>query len=155
MKQEFTYDSHSNTIRLMPQNYLVAVHRYGTHGDFIADPDAAIEDSLAVGIFLKLRNRKMMVKSMDHLLNDLNELLIMSFETYKTFQQFLSDPEEKYHDILKALQETLKTDPDEMIDNVYYPFEPNGDENRDTINVCEKFEFTLTVREFCDMACIS
>lgn len=53
MKKYFEYCTYSDTIRLWPENHLVAVN----HGArFIADVDSAITDDLASLIFLIVRD---------------------------------------------------------------------------------------------------
>ena len=52
MKRHFKYEEGSQTIRLMPENYLVAFYNFGY---FVIDPDSAIPDTLASSIFIKLR----------------------------------------------------------------------------------------------------
>lgn len=72
--RRFTYCDYSKTIRLMPQNYLVAVSRNDDGYNFIADTDAAIPDKLAVPVFITLR-RLRFERDRSKILTDLNRLL--------------------------------------------------------------------------------
>jgi hypothetical protein len=73
LAQEFKYCSYSRTVRLMPQNYLVAITSYG---HLIADPDAAIDDKLASRIFIMLRQHDVKFSNeIDNVVASLNTLL--------------------------------------------------------------------------------
>jgi len=52
---KFTFDTYSNTIRLMPANHLVAWRRHGKFGDWIIDADMAIKDEFACAIYMQFR----------------------------------------------------------------------------------------------------
>lgn len=73
-QQHFTFCDYSKTIRLMPQNYMVAFATYNDHGHFIADPDAAINDKLATKVFLMLRGLRF-EKNTSNVVQSLNTLL--------------------------------------------------------------------------------
>lgn len=72
--RKFTYCDYSKTIRLMPENYMVAVSRSNDGYNFIADPDAAIPDKLAVPVFITLR-RLRFEYNRENILTELNRLL--------------------------------------------------------------------------------
>jgi hypothetical protein len=72
-EQEFTFCNYSKTIRLMPQNYMVAST---DHGYYITDTDAAISDELSVKIFILLRHHDVKFeRNLDNVLASLNLLL--------------------------------------------------------------------------------
>lgn len=72
-EQEFTFCNYSKTIRLMPQNYMVAST---DHGYYITDTDAAIGDELSAKIFVLLRQHDMRFnRNIDNVLTSLNLLL--------------------------------------------------------------------------------
>jgi hypothetical protein len=58
MKPILSFERSSNTIRQLPENYLIA-HWLGDHplwGRWICDPDPACDRDLAVKVFLELFN---------------------------------------------------------------------------------------------------
>ena len=59
---------------------------------------------------------------------------------------FISNDGEHYPAIVKVLREELPTNQDELIDNIKF-----GKSDDDTISPIEKLEFSLTVKELCDM----
>jgi len=77
--RKFTYCDYSKTIRLMPQNYLVAVSRYDDGYNFIADPDAAISSKLAVPVFITLR-RLRFERNRETILTELRSMAGWSLE---------------------------------------------------------------------------
>jgi hypothetical protein len=70
--KQFKFYLGSNTIRLMPQNYMVAFQSYG---HWIVDPDAAIDDKLAAKIFITLRKGELKFGHPDKCVTALNSLL--------------------------------------------------------------------------------
>lgn len=55
IKPHFTYCDYSETLRLMPHNYLIA---YRNMGHYVPDIDGAIKNDRAIKIFLVLRELK-------------------------------------------------------------------------------------------------
>lgn len=62
---------------------------------------------------------------------------------------YLSDDESDYDNIIEALREALKDEPETMIDHIEFPNQDGI--NVDSINVWEKVQLEFTVREFCDL----
>lgn len=59
---------------------------------------------------------------------------------------FISNDGEDYPAIIKVLREELPINQDELIDNIKF-----GKSDDDTISPIEKLEFSLTVKQLCDM----
>ena len=72
MKRYFKYEGNSQTLRLMPENYLVAFYNFGY---FVVDPDAAIPDVLASSIFIKLRIHDLKFGKPDIVASTLNDTI--------------------------------------------------------------------------------
>lgn len=149
MKQSFTFDTYSKTIRLMPENYLVATTE---KGHLVVDADDAISDELATRIFVLLRQHELkFCRQMDNILASLDLLLDENVTFYSKMGQYLSDDEQHYDKIIAALRKALVNDPNQMLDYVEID---KGDENEvslETISVWEKVEFEFTVKEFCEL----
>lgn len=147
---EFKYCQYSATIRLMPENYMIASKE---KGHWICDTDAAIEDDDAAEIYVIIRNCKF--DKTDKIVNKLNAWLEGTGDKaiYKLLGQYLSDDEESYPAIIQALRIALKEKPDSFIDYVEYT-ETDGI-NIDMINVWDKVKLEFTVREFCDLVGIT
>lgn len=69
----FIYEEGSNTIRLMPENYLIAFGQGKGYDHWIVDVDAAVKDKLAAKIFLIVRSEKFNTAS--KVIEKLNKLL--------------------------------------------------------------------------------
>lgn len=67
----------------------------------------------------------------------------------RVFNEYLCEASDNYGSIVSALRKALQENPNLLIDDVRY-IDTVGDEQ--TLTVWEKFEFALTVREFCKIA---
>ncbi len=78
------------------------------------------------------------------------ELLTLPSQTEKIIEKalgnYISNDSEDYHAIIQVLRAELPTNQDELIDNIKF-----GKSDDDTISPIQKLEFSLTVKELCDM----
>ena len=64
----------------------------------------------------------------------------------KALGTYISNDGQDYHAIIKVLRAELPTNQDELIENIKF-----GESDDDTISPIQKLEFSLTVKELCDM----
>lgn len=69
---------------------------------------------------------------------------------FNKFDEFLCEEREDFPLILIALKKALKKNPTGMIDHVEYKRDSNGLKARHCITPIENFEYTFTVKDFCE-----